>query len=1266
MVTRGKRITRWVFGIAVFFMVLFLISGLLAPKLIKLETVEEFLQQRVSKDTGGRIEFQQIDLAWFPRPHVVVKEVSFSLPSVISGEMTSLHIYPKILPLLWGNFHLARLRAVEPEYSLKLSEHRSGETSNQSEFTVGESLKEIHDVLLSFPEFTLRGVKVKLVNGTLKIFEGDRKIFGFYDVQASYIRPANKTKFNLQCKSNLWNDIAINGWLDTAAFSSQGSIRLSEFRPHTLSEFFLPDSPLKITEALANLVIDFELNGPQNLRANIEGAVPYLKFSNGTRHFEIKDNTIKGAVQVNKNETRVTLEKFDMRYPRINLSGNLSIDQSQPHILLEIEGRKFNVESIRKVALEIGEDSPIVREVFNIIRGGEIPQVKVTSHGQVIEDLADLNNIVVQGEIRGGKIFIPFVKLDLEHVEGKAVISNGVLQGSGLKAKMGESFGQNGKLILGLNEDIAPFHLDILVQADLSRLPPILKRVVDDKQFIRELELVKNVSGTALGSLVLDIDKQHVNVKVEASEAHMKATYQRFPFPLKIDGGPFYFDGRQVGFSNFDVALGNSFFSNLSCTLKWQKTTQLKLGSESATLDMEEIYPWLLSLGAVTGDLRNISSIQGLIKFDTMSFSGPLFTPSKWQLQSYGKFDGITVKSEKLPGPLEIVRGQFKSRDTRIMLQNVDAAIGKSTISQLAGVVDWGKANYMAINSGSSKINLEDLYRRLLTLDNVKQQVKKIKPIKGTLALNALTLKAPLSGSKNRQIKMTGKLNPSVLDSTLFPAPVHIDGGDFTWQGQHIGLSNCSGSFGKSTFSQLLAALDWGKPDLLDAKAESVILDVGGIWPWLAALESVDKTLLHEATAGGIILLNKLHLKIPLNRPEQWRLSTTGEIQNIRVDAGFLDEPASLTRGKFIITERDLSGVLHNCIKLGSTYLTWGDSHSILIGDVFFTADNLLVDLSISSDNVDWVRVEKIINYADEHKDGANNRSARAAFEIRLGIKSEKFKYGKYTFEPFYANMVLKPNDAMVGIERADLCGILISGIIKASDQNLEFYIVPNSRSTQLETTLACLTNEKASASGKFSLDGEVMAKSKPEATTRSYSGGLNFAAKDGRIYRMGLLAKIFAILNVTEIYRGEVPDLMGEGFGYDKMIIKADFKGKKLVMQECAIDGASMGLACEGEIDLVENKINLVILVAPFKTVDRILKKIPLISSVLGGKIVSIPFRAKGDIDNPTVIPLSPTAVGSGVLGIMERTLKLPITIIQPLFPEEPEKKQKEDPGPN
>ncbi|MGD9304282.1 MAG: AsmA-like C-terminal domain-containing protein, partial [Desulfobacterales bacterium] len=240
------------------------------------------------------------------------------------------------------------------------------------------------------------------------------------------------------------------------------------------------------------------------------------------------------------------------------------------------------------------------------------------------------------------------------------------------------------------------------------------------------------------------------------------------------------------------------------------------------------------------------------------------------------------------------------------------------------------------------------------------------------------------------------------------------------------------------------------------------------------------------------------------------------------------------------------------------------------------------------------------------------------------------------------------------------LCEIALNGMVKATYQGLEFYVVPNSSNKNLESALSCLSNQKASASGKFDLEGKITAKAKPESPARYYSGELDFSADHGRIYRFGILAKILAILNVTEIYRGQIPDLVGEGFAYNSMNIKANFKGKKLVMEECSLDGTSMGLACEGDIDLADNTIDLVVLVAPFKTVDRIVKKIPLISSVLGGKLISIPFRAKGKLENPTVIPLSPTAVGSGVLGVLERTLKLPIKIIQPILPDE--KKEAED----
>jgi hypothetical protein len=203
----------------------------------------------------------------------------------------------------------------------------------------------------------------------------------------------------------------------------------------------------------------------------------------------------------------------------------------------------------------------------------------------------------------------------------------------------------------------------------------------------------------------------------------------------------------------------------------------------------------------------------------------------------------------------------------------------------------------------------------------------------------------------------------------------------------------------------------------------------------------------------------------------------------------------------------------------------------------------------------------------------------------------------------------------------------------------------------KLGPAVSCVTGQKQLATGTFNLNGQLLSTSKPDEFLQSLSGEVVLSAEKGRINRFGLLAKILSILNVTEIYRGEIPDLTGKGFAYHGLKISANLEGSKLIMQECAIDGVSMGIACEGHIDLSGKKVNLIILVAPFKTVDRIVKVLPLLKHVLGGKLISIPFRAKGDLADPEVIPLPPTAIGAGVLGILERTLKLPITIMQPVL---------------
>jgi hypothetical protein len=158
--------------------------------------------------------------------------------------------------------------------------------------------------------------------------------------------------------------------------------------------------------------------------------------------------------------------------------------------------------------------------------------------------------------------------------------------------------------------------------------------------------------------------------------------------------------------------------------------------------------------------------------------------------------------------------------------------------------------------------------------------------------------------------------------------------------------------------------------------------------------------------------------------------------------------------------------------------------------------------------------------------------------------------------------------------------------------------------------------------------------------------------ARDGRIYRMTLLAKVFALLNITEVFRGKAPDLSSEGFPYESMTVKGDIRDGRLDLEEAVIKGPSLEIFAQGNVDLVTGRGDLELLLAPFRTVDFIIRRIPLLRYILGGTLVSIPVKVTGNLANPEVTPLSPEEIGSGILGLIRRTLTVPFKVIQPLLP--------------
>jgi uncharacterized protein YhdP len=231
------------------------------------------------------------------------------------------------------------------------------------------------------------------------------------------------------------------------------------------------------------------------------------------------------------------------------------------------------------------------------------------------------------------------------------------------------------------------------------------------------------------------------------------------------------------------------------------------------------------------------------------------------------------------------------------------------------------------------------------------------------------------------------------------------------------------------------------------------------------------------------------------------------------------------------------------------------------------------------------------------------------------------------------------------------LCGVATTGNVHVTPNTMAITLVPEAKDGDLDVSMTCLLKKPGLIDGRFDLAGRLETQGPPDQLSQSIRGQMGLNAKEGRIYRFNLLSKTLAVVNVTEIFRGKLPDLMQGGLAYESIDIQVDIEDSLLTIKQAVIDGKSANIAGQGTVNLVTGDTDMIILVAPFKTVDALVRYTPVINDWLGGTLVSIPVRVTGAFSDPTVTPLSPTAVGSSLMDLMKRTVNLPIKLVEPLW---------------
>jgi hypothetical protein len=338
-------------------------------------------------------------------------------------------------------------------------------------------------------------------------------------------------------------------------------------------------------------------------------------------------------------------------------------------------------------------------------------------------------------------------------------------------------------------------------------------------------------------------------------------------------------------------------------------------------------------------------------------------------------------------------------------------------------------------------------------------------------------------------------------------------------------------------------------------------------------------------------------------------------------------------------------------IRVESAALRWDDRHLALGGWLDFSPEGFHIDMEVSVDGLDWAKIEKILKPDDQKtKPGKTARAQIPPLRGKINFTSTYFEYDRFTWRPFDLEITFLPEGMQVTVQEAYVCGISTTGTVKATSADMTLDFQPLARNQDFSSIAACLFGRPILMTGNLDFYGRIKGRGQSKDLVRSLRGPLEMDAKDGRILQEPIALKILAFLNLTELLVGEKDDPIKKGVDYKSLRAKGELQSGKLTIKELVLDASAMQVASQGEIDLVNERIDLALVVAPLKTVDWIVKRIPVVDNILEGTLISIPIRIQGDLKDPRMIPLAPSQIESGLMGIIKRTLKLPFKVVQPI----------------
>jgi uncharacterized protein involved in outer membrane biogenesis len=219
--------------------------------------------------------------------------------------------------------------------------------------------------------------------------------------------------------------------------------------------------------------------------------------------------------------------------------------------------------------------------------------------------------------------------------------------------------------------------------------------------------------------------------------------------------------------------------------------------------------------------------------------------------------------------------------------------------------------------------------------------------------------------------------------------------------------------------------------------------------------------------------------------------------------------------------------------------------------------------------------------------------------------------------------------------------------------EGMEFFLENKIINMNIENLYKRLPKAFHDLHGRINASCKITGKGKgAEEIKRSLKGNLSIAMHNGRINRFHILSKIFSLLNVYQIFKFKLPDLVTEGMPYNSIRAVFEIKNGIAYTEDILIDSDSMRITAVGELDIKNKQMDMTVGVQPFQTIDKIVSNIPLAGRILTGDkkaLIVFYFMVDGDMSDPEVTAVPLESLGEGIFSVIKRLMLTPQELLSP-----------------